>query len=69
VNTAKPEGENEIAVKDAYMQYKTHSGTKVSAGNNIFPIKNSKHNSVNQFTNNEIFLILIKHQTQSFSKQ
>jgi len=33
----KAEGENEIAVKDAYMQYKTQSGTKVIIGNKVFP--------------------------------
>jgi len=33
----KADGSNEIAVKDAYMQYKTESGTKVSIGNKLFP--------------------------------
>ena len=33
----KAEGENEIAVKDAYMQYKTESGTKITVGNKLFP--------------------------------
>lgn len=33
----KAEGDNEIAVKDAYMQYKTQSGTKIIVGNKVFP--------------------------------
>lgn len=33
----KAEGSNEIAVKDAYMQYKTESGTKIIVGNKKFP--------------------------------
>jgi len=33
----KAEGENEMAVKDAYMQYKTESGTKITVGNKLFP--------------------------------
>ncbi len=33
----KASGENEIAIKDAYMQYKTEGGTKVSVGNKMFP--------------------------------
>jgi len=30
-------GDNEVAIKDAYMQYKTQSGTKVVVGNKTFP--------------------------------
>ncbi len=30
-------GDNEISIKDAYMQYKTSSGTKVTVGNKKFP--------------------------------
>ena len=33
----KADDENEIAIKDAYMQYKTDSGMKVSVGNKTFP--------------------------------
>lgn len=28
---------NELSIKDAYMQYKTESGTKISVGNKVFP--------------------------------
>ena len=31
------DGSNEMSVKDAYMQYKTESGTKISVGNKQFP--------------------------------
>ena len=33
----KADGSNEVAVKDAYMQYKTESGTKIIVGNKKFP--------------------------------
>ena len=33
----KADGSNELAIKDAYMQYKTESGTKISIGNKLFP--------------------------------
>ncbi len=33
----KADGSNEMAIKDAYMQYKSESGIKVSMGNKMFP--------------------------------
>jgi len=33
----KADGSNEMSIKDAYLQYKTESGTKVSIGNKHFP--------------------------------
>ncbi len=38
----KADGKNEIAIKDAYMQYKTASGTKITVGNKVFPFSREK---------------------------
>jgi len=39
------EGDNEIAIKDAYMQYKSESGIKVSVGNKMFPFSREQMTS------------------------
>lgn len=55
--------ENELAVKDAYMLYKTESGMKVTIGNTVVPfsreqLSSSKNNSLLKGLLQEIIIMV-----------